>query len=221
MRPWVLLDSARVPDGDDLRLYERDGELAIHVGGRVLMTSRVHGSEETLAEAACAPIRDRADCRVLVGGLGMGYTLAAALRHVSPTTRVVVAEVVPAVVAWNRGPLAHLAGNPLSDPRVTVREQDVKRVLKSDKLGFDAILLDMDNGPQSLSLATNAWLYRAPGLARVKKALRQGGVLGVWSAQPDRAFESCLRGTGLVVSTVRARAHRDRGARHIVWLAQG
>jgi spermidine synthase len=220
VRPWVLLDSVRVPEGGDLCLYERGGELAIHVGGRVLMTSRVHGSEETLADAACAPIRDRADCRVLVGGLGMGYTLAAALRHVSPTTRVVVAEVVPAVVAWNRGPLAHLAGNPLSDARVTVREEDVTRVIKSDKLGFDAILLDLDNGPKGLSRSANDWLYGAPGLARVKKALRTGGVLGVWSAQPDRVFESRLRGTGLVVSTVRARAHRDRGARHIVWLAR-
>ena len=180
MRPWVLLESARVPDGGDLRLYERDGELAIHVDGRVLMTSRVHGSEEALASAACEPIRARPNARVLIGGLGMGFTVAAALGHVSKTAQVIVAEVVPAVVKWNQGPLGRLAGHPLSDSRVSVREQDVARAIKSDRLGgFDAILLDVDNGPNGLTRPANEWLYGTRGLAAAKKALRPGGALGV------------------------------------------
>jgi spermidine synthase len=150
----------------------------------------------------------------------MGFTLAAVLGHVAKSAQVVVAEVVPAVVKWNRGPLGRLAGHPLSDPRVTVREQDVARVIKSDRHGFDAILLDVDNGPNGLTRPANEWLYGSRGLAAAKKALRTGGILGVWSVEPDRAFESCLRGTGLDVKTLHVHAHGERGRRHTIWIAR-
>lgn len=221
MRPWELLDTAAVP-GDDkaLRLYRRSDEFSIRIAGRgELMNSRVHGSEDALAEQACARLAGCVKPRVLIGGLGMGFTLAAALRHVSDEAQIVVAELVPAVVTWNRGPLGASAGHPLDDPRVTVRECDVARLIKADLQAYDAILLDVDNGPEGLTRKANDWLYSVPGLSAAYAALRPRGVLAVWSAGPDRDFSERLRKVGFEVDEVRVRAHGSKGARHILWFA--
>lgn len=221
MVPWELLACAPVPGGGGaLRLYRRGGEFSIRVAGCELMNSCLHGSEEALAELACAKIAGRPRPRLLVGGLGMGFTLKAALRHLGPAARVVVAELVPAVVAWNRGPLADLAGCPLEDRRVAVCETDVGRVLQAATGGFDAILLDVDNGPDGLTRRDNTRLYAAAGLAAAYNALRPAGVLGVWSIAPDPAFACRLRQAGFAVEEVRVRARGGRrGGRHTVWIA--
>jgi spermidine synthase len=180
MIPWELLGSAQAPEnGPELRLYRRGEEFSIRVNGSELMNSRVHGSEDALAELACARIAGCPHPTVLIGGLGMGYTTAAALRHLGPDGRVVVAELVPAVVEWNRGPLAALAGHPLQDIRVTVQEVDVARILKEERLAYDAILLDVDNGPEGLTSKCNDWLYSSAGLGAAYAALRPAGVLAV------------------------------------------
>jgi spermidine synthase len=222
MIPWKLLDSARVPGGGpELRLYQRGEELSIRIVGRgELMNSRVHGSEDALAELTCARLAGRAHSRVLIGGLGMGFTLAAALRQLGPDAEVVVAELVPAVVEWNRGPLAGAAGHPLEDRRVTVRVADVAQILSKEAQAYDAILLDVDNGPEGLTRRDNDWLYSLNGLGAAFAALRPGGVLAVWSAGPDRDFSERLRRIGFEAEEVRVRARANRkGARHIIWLA--
>jgi len=220
--PWILLDSAQLPgNGGELCLYRRGDEFSIKITGRgELMNSRVHGSEDALAEQTCARLVDCLKPRLLIGGLGMGFTLAAALRHVGDTAQVVVAELAPAVVAWNRGPLGECAGHPLQDPRVMVREQDVARVLKAGQQVYDAILLDVDNGPEGLTRRENDWLYGMSGLNAAYAALRPQGLLAVWSAGPDRDFSQRLCKVGFEVDEVRVRAHGSKGARHIIWLAR-
>jgi spermidine synthase len=184
------------------------------------MNSRMHGSEDALAEFACARIADRTRPRVLIGGLGMGYTAAAALRGLPADGQLVVAELVPAVVKWNRGPLADLAGRPLEDHRVTVREVDIAQILKGEPRSYDAILLDVDNGPAALTRAGNNWLYSHTGLDAAYTSLCPAGVLAVWSAGPDRAFVRRLRDTGFEVDEFHVRSHGLRkGARHTIWLA--
>jgi spermidine synthase len=222
MTPWILLDSAAVPgDGGELRLYRRGDEFSIRIVGRgELMNSRVHGSEDALAEHSCARLADRVKPRLLIGGLGMGFTLAAALRHVGDQAQVVVAELVPAVVAWNRGPLGAQAGHPLQDPRVTVREGDVARIIKAEPQAYDAILLDVDNGPEGLTREQNDWLYGMNGLTAAYAALRPQGVLAVWSAGPDRDFMQRLRKLGFEVDEVRVRARGSKGTRHVIWFAR-
>jgi spermidine synthase len=223
MTPWELLDSTPIPgNGGELRLYLRGEEHSIAiVGGGELMNSRVHGSEDALAELACGAVASRPQARVLVGGLGMGFTLAAALRHLGADAEVVVAELIPAVVRWNRGPLGVHAGHPLDDPRVTVKEGDVARLLKRERDAFDAILLDVDNGPEGLTHRDNDWLYSRAGLEAAARALRNNGVLAVWSAGPDRGFTERLRQAGYAVEEVQVRAHAGRkGARHTIWLAR-
>jgi spermidine synthase len=222
MTPWILLDSAQVPgDGGELRLYQRGDEFSIKIVGRgELMNSRVHGSEDALAEHACARLAGCLKPRLLIGGLGMGFTLAAALRHIGEQAQVVVAELVPAVVAWNRGPLGGAAGFPLQDPRVTVREGDVARILVAGQQAYDAILLDVDNGPEGLTRKQNDWLYGLNGLNAAYAVLRPQGVLAVWSAGPDQAFSQRLRKVGFEVDEVRVRAHGTRGARHNIWFAR-
>jgi spermidine synthase len=219
--PWELLGVAKVPDdGKEIRLYRRGDEYAIRVDNYELMNSYVHGSEEALAELACARISDRPRPRVLIGGLGMGYTTAAALHQLGAKAVVVVAELVPAVVTWNRGPLAHLAGHPLEDRRVFVRETDVARVLRADTGYYDAIVLDLDNGPNGLTSQNNNRLYGPAGLQTTHEALRPGGVLAVWSASPDRAFPKRLHKAGFEVEEVRVRARGARGgSRRTIWLA--
>jgi spermidine synthase len=222
MNPWTLIDTAEIPNnGGELRLYQRGAEHSIAiVGGGELMNSRVFGSEESLAELGCTPIANRVEARVLVGGLGMGYTLAAALRHLGADAEVVVAELVPAVVRWNREYLGGYAGHPLNDARVTVREGDIARILKRERNAFDAVLLDVDNGPEGLTHSENDWLYGPAGLEAAYETLRPGGVLAVWSAGPDRAFTERLRTIGFDVEVHTVRAHAGRkGARHTIWLA--
>ena len=222
MNPWVLLDSAQVPGNDrGLCLYQRGDEFSIKIErGGELMNSRVHGSEDALAEHACARLANRVKPRLLIGGLGMGFTLAAALRQVGDQAQVVVAELVPAVVAWNRGPLGEYAGHPLQDPRVTVREVDVARILTAEQQAYDAILLDVDNGPEGLTRKENDHLYSVNGLNEAYAALRPQGVLAVWSAGPDQKFLQRLKKVGFEVDEVRVRARGSKGARYIIWFAR-
>jgi len=221
MRPWELLDRAAVPGGGgELRLQRRDDEYSISLGHLELMNSRVHGSEEALAELACQRLSDRVSPRVLIGGLGMGFTLASALKQLGADAEIAVAELVPAVVTWNREHLAQLAGRPLADSRVTVYEGDVGDLIRAKKDAFDAILLDVDNGPEGFSRKENDSLYSAAGLSAAKKALRSNGIFGVWSISPDQRFSKRLKLSGLNMEerAVRARPGK-KGGRHTIWLA--
>ena len=218
MKPWILLDTAAIPGGGELKLYQHVKDFAIRVDRDELMNSMSHGSEDALARLAFARLGVRSQRQVLIGGLGMGFTVAAALRDAGPDDRITVAELMPAVVTWNRGPLAPLAGNPLSDPRVSVHTGDVAALLRSQTAAYDLILLDVDNGPQALTATANHWLYGTTGLAKSFAALRPGGVLAVWSAGPDDSFTRRLRHAGFQVSIEQARAHGNRGARFIIWL---
>ena len=222
MTPWVLLDSTQIPgNGGELRLYQRRDEFSIMVVGQgELMNSRMHGSEDALAELTCARLPDVAQPSLLIGGLGMGFTLAAALRQLGEQAQVVVAELVPAVVRWNQGPLGEHAGQPLRDPRVTVREGDVARLLKSARSAFDAILLDVDNGPEGLTHKDNDWLYAESGLNAAYTALRPQGILAVWSAGPAQDFRQRLRKAGFDVEELRVHAHGNKGTRHVIWFAR-
>jgi len=221
MIPWELLGRAKVPgDSGELRLYRRGKEFSIRVNGSELMNSSAHGSEEALAGLACAKIAGRSRPKVLIGGLGMGYTLAAALRLLGPNARVVVAELVPELVEWNRGPLAALAGHPLEDRRVNVRKDDVAKVIQTERKVYDAILLDVDNGPEGLTRQVNNWLYSGPGLDAAFAAMRPAGVLAVWSACPNSAFTRRLKQAGFNVEEVRVQARgRLGGGRHTIWMA--
>lgn len=220
MKPWVTLAEDTAPDGRKLVLQQRDDEQVIRMGGQVLMSSRQHGSEEAMAAAALTS-HVRPDSAVLVGGLGLGYSLRAVLDRVSPTARITVAELFPAVVRWNRGPLAPLAGAPLGDARVTVYEGDVRALVERSERAFDAILLDVDNGPSALTKSSNAQLYDRTGLSRLHRALRPQGRLVVWSAGPDAAFVRRLTEVGFTASdqTVPAR-DASAGARHVLFIAE-
>jgi spermidine synthase len=222
MIPWMLVEVARLDGGEgELLLYRRGSEFSMRIGTRELMNSRVHGSEDALGKLACARIADRLQPQVLIGGLGMGYTLGAALRGLSAQARVTVAELIPAVVVWNRGPLGDLAGHPLRDDRVTVRELDVGRIVREERRAYDAILLDVDNGPRGLTRKGNAGLYGQGGLKAIHSALRPEGVLAVWSAGPDQAFRHRLRKIGFQVEEFRVRARGAAGgARHTIWIAR-
>jgi len=219
MKPWIVLDRAAIPGGGELTLSQRAADFAIRVGRDELMSSMSHGSEDALARLAFARLGARPRRRVLIGGLGMGFTLAAALRDAGPGDHLTVAEMIPAVVEWNRGPLAHLAGAPLSDPRVEIRTGDVAEVLRSRRDAYDLILLDVDNGPSALTTSTNRWLYGATGVSAAFAALRAGGVLALWSAGHDQSFTRRLRATGFEVELAEARAHGNRGSRFVIWLA--
>ena len=217
-----LLDTAPIPGGDgELGLYQRGRDFLIKiVGGQDLMNTRTHGSEDALGETACAEFALCERARILIGGLGMGFTLSSALRQLAPDAEVIVAELVPAVVEWNRGPLGEFAGHPLQDERVRVHEVDVSVMLRDAGSGFDAIVLDVDNGPDGLTREANQWLYSKAGLTASHRALRSGGVLAVWSAGPDRAFSRLLRKAGFEVDEVKVRAHGGKGARHVIWMAR-
>jgi len=219
MKPWVTLDTAAVPGGGELRLLQRDQEFSIMVGANTLMNSRMSGSETALAELACDRLRGRQKCRVLIGGYGMGFTLRAALAGLGPDARILVAELVPAVLAWARGPMAGLTGDGLRDPRVSIREGDVRDVIAAERAGFDAILLDVDNGPDGLSSSANDRLYDLRGLEAARRALRPNGLLAIWSAAPNAAFAGRLGRAGFAVDEIRARANKGRGGRHVIWAA--
>lgn len=221
MIPWSQLDTAPVPGGEgELRLMRRGSEFSISVGRHELMNSRLSGSEEALARLACERIRDRRRPQVLIGGLGMGFTLRAAQAELGPEARIVVAELVPAVVAWARGAMQEVFGDCLDDPRVAIQEGDVGSLIRAAAAHYDAILLDVDNGPGGLTSKANDGLYSRQGLEAAAAALRPGGVLAVWSAGPDQPFGRRLRDSGFGVEEVQARARGARGgARHVVWVA--
>ena len=222
MLPWTLIDSSEIPgDGGEMRLYRRGAaEYSIRVGGYELMNNRMYGSEDAMAQFAVERL-DKRPIRVLIGGLGMGFTLARVLEVVDAKSEVVVAELVPAVVKWNRGPLAEFAGRPLDDPRVTVREEDVGKIIRSERAGFDAILLDVDNGPTALTSKGNDALYGMRGLQAAAAALRPGGVLAVWSAGPDAAFTKRLEHAGFDAQQIPARGRGKKGGpRYLIWIAR-
>jgi len=222
MIPWEFIDSAQVPgNGGELSLHKRGAEFSIRVDGDELMNSRAHGSEDALAELVCARVARRPRPRILIGGLGMGYTLAATLQQLGARGLVVVAELVPAVVTWNRGPLSDLAGHPLEDDRVTVRQVDVADIIKEKHRAYDAIVLDVDNGPDGLTRKANDWLYSRAGLDTAYRALQPAGVLAIWSPSPNRAFAHRLHRVGFEVNEVPVRARGPRGGgRHTIWLAR-
>ena len=223
MIPWKLLDTAQTPgDGSELRLYERDNEFSIKVGNYELMNSRVYGSEDALGKLGCQKIAKHPRARVLIGGLGMGYTVRSALDELGDTAQVAVAELIPEVVQWNRGALAGLAGHPLDDERVSVHEFDVAELIKTPEGGYNAILLDVDNGPQGLTVKENDWLYSPNGLDTTFAALKPKGVLAVWSSGPEAALAKRLRRAGFEVEEVglRARGKGKGGAHYTVYLAE-
>jgi spermidine synthase len=218
---WEQLAAAPIPDAEgSLRLMRRGAEYSIMTGGTELMNSRMSGSEKALATLAIARLQGRAEPRILIGGLGMGFTLRAALEVLPPGAVVEVAEIVPAVLDWARGPMAEIFEGCLDDPRVAIRLGDVGEIIRAARGGYDAILLDVDNGPGGLDRAENDRLYNHGGLAAAKAALTPGGVLAVWSFAPDDYFVRRLRASGFEVREERVNAHRKgRGARHVVWLA--
>ena len=221
MLPWIQLDSTTIPgEGGELRLKQRGGEFSIMLGSNELMNSRLSGSEEALATLSYERIKSRKHLKVLIGGLGMGFTLRAALAVLPADAEVVVAELVPAVVAWARGPMADVFKGCLDDPRVLIRQGDVGEAIRSASASFDAILLDVDNGPDGLTRKSNDRLYDFNGIRASREALRPGGVLAVWSSAPDPGFTRKLRDSGFSVEAVNTRANGKRGgARHVIWLA--
>lgn len=221
MQPRRVIESATTADGTELVLLQRGDTYLLEIDGEALMSSLTHASEEALARVVLARLEPGGAPRVLVGGLGMGFTVRATLDALGDRRRAVVevVEVFPEVVRWNRGVLAHLAGLPLEDPRVRLRVDDVARVVDGARGRFDAILLDVDNGPEALTLASNHRLYGARGLARLHRALKPRGVLGLWSASDDRAFRRALERVGFEVHVERVRAREGgRGYRHVVFL---
>ena len=221
MQPWQTVDRARVEGGTELVLARRGDEWVVRNDGRVLMSSRQHGSEDALATMALAALRRPGGARtVLVGGLGLGYTLRATLDRIGPDARAVVAEICPELVEWNRGPVAHLAGRPLEDPRTRLQVGDVAARIAEARGAFDAILLDVDNSPSSMVLAGNDRLYGSRGVRACVDALSAGGVLAVWSAGPDDAYRERLEQAGLEARavTVPARGPGAGGARHVLFL---
>ena len=221
LKPWELLGQTLAPDGTVLKLSRRADEYIILADDKSLMSSRMHGSEDALATLACQRARTLQRPCVLVGGLGMGFTLRAALDLLPPGAEVTVAEIVPAVVDWNRGPLGPLAGHPLNDKRVRVEMTDVAAMLRLGRDRFDAVLLDVDNSPAEFTLSSNATLYDDRGIATVRAALRTDGVLAVWSARDDRGFEQRLRKAGFAVQVESVRSRqRQGGAHHTIFLAR-
>jgi spermidine synthase len=221
MIPWVKIDTARVPGADgELRLMRRGAEFSIMLGTNELMNSRLSGSEAALATLAAKRIEAVKKPHMLIGGLGMGFTLRAALAVLGPGAKIVVAELVPTVVAWAKGPMAEIFGGSLNDPRVSILETDVTDVIRAKPRMFDAILLDVDNGPEGLTKKANDALYNSAGLKAAHAALRPGGVLAVWSSGPNPPFAKRLRGAGFDVNEVNLRATgRGGGARHVIWIA--
>jgi spermidine synthase len=219
MIPWEQLGLVTLPGGEELTLCQRADEFSVSVDDIVLMNSLSHFSEEQLAILGCAHLTARAGARVLVGGLGMGFTLRAALDALPADATVEVAELFPEVVEWNRGPLAHLAGHPLADSRTWVRTEDVRRTLACSTDRYDAILLDVDNGPVAFTSQSNDALYSDAGLRSVAGALRSGGMLALWSAWDDGEFTNRLRANGFHTRKKRVPARPKGNFIHVLWLA--
>ena len=221
MRHWTQLGEAPIPGTDkSLLLYRGKDDFSIKIsGGLELMSTRKHASEDALGSLPCKRLKQVESARVLIGGLGMGFTLAAVLGEVGAKAEVTVAELIPEVVDWNRGPLGEFSGKPLDDPRTRVHVGDVARLLRRSHCCFDVIALDVDNGPEGLTQRANDWLYSVSGIAAAQRALRPSGVLAYWSADPDPDFHDLLRCCGLVVEEVSVFAHGSKGTRHTIWLA--
>jgi spermidine synthase len=221
MIPWLQIDTTRVPGTDvDLRLMRRGAEFSMMLGQNELMNSRLSGSEEALATLACRRIDGVERPHLLIGGLGMGFTLRAALAVLDAQARITVAELVPAVIAWARGPMADIFGDSLTDPRADIRTADVVEIIKASPSAFDAILLDVDNGPEALIRKANDALYDLKGLQSIRRSLRPGGVLAVWSSGPNTAFSKRLGAADFEVNEVGVRATTKRsGAHHVIWFA--
>jgi spermidine synthase len=223
MIPWTHLDTVQIPnDGGELKLSQRGDEFSIKISGKrgELMNSRVFNSEKVLSQLGCAHIKPHHDAHILVGGLGMGYTLAAALKAVNADSVVTVAELIPEVVKWNEGPLGHCAGKPLQDPRTQVHIGDVKELLTSRQPRFDAILLDVDNGPKGLTHSDNDWIYSEDGLKDIYDTLNPNGMLAIWSAGPDYLFSVRLKKIGFRVDTRDVQARPGKGSKHTIFLAK-
>ena len=219
MNPWIHLDTAQIPGGGELKLMQRGGDYSIMSAGNELMNSRLYGSEVALADLAWAKMAERRAPRVLIGGLGMGFTLRAALTALPKDARIVVAELVPEVIAWARGPLAGLYGDCLDDRRVRLLQTDVAPLIRDANPPYDAILMDVDNGPDALNRDANDSLYSVAGLAMTRRAVKHGGVLAVWSAGPDQPFAGRMRRAGFAVDEHRVGASPSgKGPRHIIWV---
>jgi len=219
MKPLERLGEARTPNGTLIALYRHDGAYLIRADGVELMSTRRHLSEDRLAEVACAPLREKPHARVLIGGLGLGFTLRAALPQLRDDAEVVVAELVPEVVAWNADPRYDLSADAMSDPRVHVVSDDVINVLRTSPAAFDAIMLDTDNGPDGMLMSENAHLYATRGIRVTLAALRVGGSIVYWSVGDDPKFVGALRASGLDVTTLRVRAHDTTGPIHTLYVA--
>jgi len=223
MLPTTLLGTANIPNnGGELRLTQRGNEFSISLKGigGILMTSRVHGSEIALAELGCAHIQGKENTKVLVGGMGMGFTLAAALKVIGKSSKVMVAELVPDVIEWNKGPLGECADRPLNDNRVEVHLGDVAELFKIKQATYDAVLLDVDNGPESFTHADNHKLYSNESLQAIQQTLKPGGMLAIWSAWHDPKFPLHLKKACFKVETKTVRAHKGKGSRHTIYLAK-
>jgi spermidine synthase len=219
MKPYERLGEARTPNGTLIALYRHDGAYLIRADGVELMSTRRHLSEDRLADVACEPLRERPGARVLIGGLGLGFTLRAALRHLREDADVVVAELVPEVIAWNADPRYDLSAEAMRDPRVRVVQDDVVAVLRANPAAFDAIMLDTDNGPAGMLMSENGPLYAAGGIALTVAALRAAGTIVYWSVGDDRRFAGALQRAGLRVDTLRVRAHDTAGPMHTLYVA--
>ena len=221
MIPWEEIDRADVPGGEgEVILRKRGTEFSIRTATTELMNSRLHGSEDSLAELTCSRISPKTGGRILIGGLGMGYTLAAALQHSGDDSLITVAELIPAVVRWNREHLGHLAKNPLDDSRVSIQQEDVAETISREKSAWDAILLDVDNGPDGLTRKANDRLYGMSGLKNAFLALRNGGVLSIWSSGADEQFTRRLKQCRFQTEIVTVRARKSgKGGRHTIWIA--
>ena len=222
MIPWKEIERVQVPGNQgEVILLVRDKEYSIRTAGTELMNSRIHGSEDALAELALGRLEQKSDWQILVGGLGMGYTLAAALEQSGPDAQILVAELIPAVVRWNSQHLGHLAGNPLNDPRTRVVQEDVVITINHKKSVWDAILLDVDNGPAGLTRKENDRLYGKLGLKACFEGLKPGGVLAVWSSGVDEAFTRRLKFAGFKTQMVSVRARKSgKGSTHTIWLGE-
>ncbi len=221
MSPWEEIDRTETPgSNEEVTLRRRGSEFSIRTKETELMNSRLHGSEEALSELTCKR-KSKSNLKILIGGLGMGFTLAAAIKHSPPDTLITVSELIPCVVKWNKEHLGHLAGIPLDNPRVTIKIEDVAKTINRNKLAWDVILLDVDNGPEGLTRKTNDCLYSKAGLHKTFSALCSKGILGVWSSNNNEVFTRSLKQSGFTVQTKTIRARKTKkGSKHTIWIAE-
>jgi len=219
MKPLERLGDAKTPDGTVLQLYRHDGAYLIRADGVELMSTRRHLSEDKLAEVACAPLATKPKARVLIGGLGLGFTLREALRHLGPDAEVVVAELVAEVIEWNANPAYALSAEAMADPRVRIVHEDVSKVLRNNVGGFHAIMLDTDNGPEGMIMKENSRLYATRGIAATMAALKPEGTIAYWSVGDDPGFVRALENAGLEVKAMKVRAHATSGPFHTLYIA--